>query len=217
MRLGYSKVWRIDDANEKKRQLAALKKAGVDKSRIYSDESEDLIDVTPGLDAMLKALRPGDELVVTSLSRTARDLRQLVRMIYSLNQQEIKLIVLDGKFPSLETEQDEATAKAVFAGLVNFESELRSVRTRDGMETARRFGRPPGRRPQLSPDQVRYAQKFLKGRNADPAQLCSELNITKQTLRKYMSKLGELREVARTVLEQEKKESDAAAGNSGKK
>lgn len=217
MRLGYSKIWRIDDKDEQKRQAKELKNAGVEKDRIYTDICEDLRDATPGLDAVRKALRPGDTLVVVSLSRMARDLRQLVRVVDTLNEEGIEFVVLEGMFPESDIELDPATIQAVFSGLVRFEGELRSFRTLDGLETARRFGRPPGRKPALSAAQVRYAQKFLQGRRADPAELCAELNITAQTLRRYMSKLGELREVARTVLEQETKEIDAYKSKPGKR
>ena len=43
-------------------------------------------DVRPGLAATLKALRPGDTLVVWKLDRLGRDLRHLINTVHGLTQ-----------------------------------------------------------------------------------------------------------------------------------
>ncbi|OKO98690.1 resolvase [Xenorhabdus eapokensis] len=62
-------------------QLDALLAVGVNKENIYQDEISGKSDKRPGLDACLKALRPGDVLMVWKLDRLGRSLKHLVNTI----------------------------------------------------------------------------------------------------------------------------------------
>ena len=83
---------------------------------------------------------------------------------------------------------------SIFASLADFESELIRERTKAGLLAARARGRKGGRKFQLSKAQVRVAQAAMKNRDTSIADLCKELDITRSTLYRYVSPVGELRE-----------------------
>ncbi len=64
MLLGYMRVSKADGSQVLDLQRDALLAAGVALDRCYEDLSSGRFDARPGLDACLKALRPGDTLVV---------------------------------------------------------------------------------------------------------------------------------------------------------
>ncbi|MBL7660345.1 recombinase family protein, partial [Escherichia coli] len=77
-------------------QRDALLAAGVDALRIYEDLASGRHDARPGLTACLKALQPGNTLVLWKLDRLGRDLRHLVITAEALRERGIGLKVLTG-------------------------------------------------------------------------------------------------------------------------
>ena len=75
MLIGYVRVSKSDGSQTIASQRDALVAAGVDPAHIYEDRASGRLDARPGLDAMLKALRTGDTLVVWKLDRLGRNLR----------------------------------------------------------------------------------------------------------------------------------------------
>ncbi|WP_425274610.1 recombinase family protein [Xenorhabdus eapokensis] len=78
---GYTRVSKSDGSQVQDLQLDALLAVGVNKENIYQDEISGKSDKRPGLDACLKALRPGDVLMVWKLDRLGRSLKHLVNTI----------------------------------------------------------------------------------------------------------------------------------------
>jgi DNA invertase Pin-like site-specific DNA recombinase len=87
MKYGYARV-STDDQNTAL-QLAALKKAGC--KTVFKDEGlSGATTKRPALARCLKALRPGDTLIVWKLDRLGRSLRDLITMLDELRAQGIK-------------------------------------------------------------------------------------------------------------------------------
>jgi DNA invertase Pin-like site-specific DNA recombinase len=78
MQLGYIRVSKSDGSQVLDLQRDALLNAGVESGRIYEDRASGRKDDRPGLAACLKALQPGNTLVVWKLDRLGRDLKHLV-------------------------------------------------------------------------------------------------------------------------------------------
>lgn len=74
----------------------ALLATGLDADRLYDDHASGRADDWPGLAACLKALQPGDELVVWELDRLGRSLHHLVTAVHDLNGRGVGLRVLRG-------------------------------------------------------------------------------------------------------------------------
>ena len=77
-KFGYMRVSKADGSQTMALQLDALIKEGVVEKNIYEDTFSGNRDDRPGLAACLKALQPGDTLLVWKLDRLGRDLRHLV-------------------------------------------------------------------------------------------------------------------------------------------
>jgi len=132
-------------------QLDALVDSGVSERNIYSDTASGKQDTRPGLESCLKALRPGDTLVVWKLDRLGRSLRHLVNIVHEITEQRIGLRVLTGQGAAVDTTT--AAGKLVFgifAALAEFERELIRERTIAGLAAARARGRSGGRRPKMT-------------------------------------------------------------------
>ena len=77
MLIGYARGSKADGSQLLDLQRDALIDAGVAAERIYEHHASERKDRRPGLDAGLKALHPGNALVVWKLDRLGRDLKNL--------------------------------------------------------------------------------------------------------------------------------------------
>ena len=85
MLIGYIRVSKSDGSQVLDLQRDARVEAGVEASRIYEDLASGRQDDRPGLTTCLKALQPGNTLVVWKLDRLGRDLKHLVGLVDMLN------------------------------------------------------------------------------------------------------------------------------------
>jgi DNA invertase Pin-like site-specific DNA recombinase len=144
MLIGYIRVSKSDGSQVLDLQRDALTEAGVDASRIYEDLASGRHDDRPGLTTCLKALQPGNTLVVWKLDRLGRNLKHLVGLVDLLHQRQVGLKVL----ASAGAQMDTTTANGrlvfgIFAALAEFEAALIRERTQAGLTAARARGRPP--------------------------------------------------------------------------
>lgn len=150
-KIGYARV-STDDQNLHL-QRDALAAAGCEI--IYEDKASGKNAARPELDNCLKALRPGDTLVVWRLDRLGRSLADLVNVVTHLvDERRVGFLSLQEQI-----ETNSASGKLVFhvfAALAEFERNLISERTKAGLEAARARGRLGGRKPKL--------QKKISGR-----------------------------------------------------
>lgn len=202
MLIGYARVSKSDGSQVLDLQRDALIAAGVDPSQIYEDHASGKVDDRPGLASVLKALRPGDTLLVWKLDRLGRDLRHLVNAIHDLEQRGVAFKVLTGHGASIDTTT--AAGKLVFgifAALAEFERELISERTRAGLAAARARGRRGGAPRKMTPAKLRLAMAAMGKPETVVGKLCKELGVSRQTLYKHVGPDGQLREVGRKLLD----------------
>ena len=103
MLIGYARVSKSDGSQTLDPQRDALSEAGVDPCRIYEDLASGRKDDRPGLATCLKALQPGNTLVVWKLDRLGRDLKHLVGLVDAFNQRQVGLKVLAGAGARIDT------------------------------------------------------------------------------------------------------------------
>jgi len=96
MFVGYIRVSKNDGSQTLSPQRDAMLAAGVESNRIYEDLASGRKDDRPGLNACLKALQPGNTLVVWKLDRLGRDLKHLVITVDELRSRNVGLKVLAG-------------------------------------------------------------------------------------------------------------------------
>ncbi len=151
MLIGYMRVSKADGSQATDLQRDALIANGVDPAHLYEDQASGKREDRPGLVSCLKALRPGDTLVVWKLDRLGRDLRHLINTVHDMTGRGIGLKVLTGHGAAIDTTT--AAGKLVFgifAALAEFERELIAERTIAGLASARARGRKG--RPALQDD-----------------------------------------------------------------
>ena len=201
MKIGYARVSKSDGSQTLNLQVDELISSGVIEENIYHDHVSGGGKDRPGLNACLKALRSGDTLVVWKLDRLGRNLRHLVDIIYDLSQKGIGFKVLTGQGANIDTTSSSGKLIfGIFAALAEFERELIKERTIAGLKSARARGIKGGRKMKLSKSQVKYVQVSMQSGETNVSELCRELGISRQTLYRYVSPTGELRDFGKKIL-----------------
>jgi DNA invertase Pin-like site-specific DNA recombinase len=142
MRYGYARV--SSNTQDYAAQVESLKAAGCE--RIFSEKaSGKSTNGRKEFDKLMKALLPGDTVVVTKLDRLARSSRDLHNILHDLQERSCGFLSLG------ETWCDTTTAAGrlmmtIMGGIAEFERGLIRSRCDDGIERAKakgtRFGRP---------------------------------------------------------------------------
>ena len=213
MLIGYMRVSKADGSQVLDLQRDALLGAGVDPSRLYEDHASGKRDDRPGLEACLKAVRPGDTLVAWKLDRLGRDLRHLINLVHELTARGVGLRVLAGEGAAIDT----TTANGrlvfgIFAALAEFERELIVERTKAGLASARARGRNGGRPYKMTAAKLRLAQAAMGQKETKVGELCAELGITRQTLYRHVDPNGQLRPDGEKLLGRRRAGAQPAAG-----
>ena len=199
--IGYIRVSKSDGSQSLDLQLDALINAGVDSKRIYKDLASGRKDHRPGLENCLKALQPGNNLVIWKLDRLGRDLKHLVNMVDEFNNQNIGLKVLAGNGAQIDTST--ANGKlifGIFAALAEFERSLIIERTKAGLEAARARGKKGGRPRKMDITTIKMAMLAMSDKNAVAKEVAKKLGITTTTLYMYINGDGSAKEVALKIL-----------------
>lgn len=199
MLIGYARCSKADGSQVLDLQLDALKAAGVCEEDTYSDMASGRKDDRPGLTAALKALRPGDCLVAYKLDRIGRSLLHLISTVNDLEKRGISLKVLTGAQIDTSTPAGKLML-GVFASLSAFEADLTRERTMAGLAAARARGRVGGRPPKMTPSKVRLAMASMGKPETKVGDLCREIGVSRQTLYRFVSPDGTLREDGRRIL-----------------
>jgi DNA invertase Pin-like site-specific DNA recombinase len=157
MQVGYARV--STGLQNADLQRHALKAAGC--SKIFFDQASGTTTRRIQLDRALKALKPGDTLVVWKLDRLGRSLSHLVGLIAQLAERKIN-------FKSLSDPIDTTTAGGtlvlhIMGALAQFERSLIVERTQAGLAAAKRRGTQLGRKHSLTADQVAHARQLIEG------------------------------------------------------
>lgn len=202
MLIGYIRVSKSDGTQLLDLQRDALQAAGVATDRIYEDLASGRKDDRPGLVACLKALQPGNTLVIWKLDRLGRDLKHLVNIVDDLSQRDIGLKVLAGAGAQIDTTT--ANGKLVFgifAALAEFEAELIRERTQAGLAAARARGRMGGRPRKMTPEVLKMAMVAMADPQTQASEVAHRLGITTTTLYAYVNGDGTVKETGQRLLD----------------
>lgn len=209
MLIGYARVSKADGSQVLDLQCDALVAAGVLRERIYHDLVSGKTCRRPGLDACLKALQPGNTLVVWKLDRLGRDLKHLITTIDELQRRDVGFRVLAGAGAEIDT----TTANgrlifAVFAALAEYERELISERTRAGLKAARARGRMGGRPRKMTVTTLKMAMSAMADPQSCAKEVAQHLGITTATLYSYVNGDGSVKPAGQSLLDQDSSRRD---------
>ncbi|WP_413895458.1 recombinase family protein [Rhodoferax sp.] len=181
MKIGYARVSTDDQTLDL--QLDALKRVGC--RNIYQEHGSGKSATRPQLEECLKALREGDTLFVWRLDRLGRNLASLIHTVTALESNKIG-------FVSITERIDTASSSGrlvfhVFASLAEFERNLIRERTMAGLTAARARGRKGGRRPSLSPKDIRAVRAFLKTGELTVGEIAQRFNVARSTIYNHLN------------------------------
>lgn len=162
-RIGYGRVSKRDQHPEA--QQDALIAAGCDPEHLFIEKVSSRLERRPQLEAALAYARPGDTLVVTKLDRLGRSVRDLIDLVVRIEKLGLDFVVLHQHIDT-----STAAGRAFFqmvAVFAEFEREMISERTRDGLDAARARGRMGGRKLKLSNGQVATVRSMYEAKGED--------------------------------------------------
>jgi DNA invertase Pin-like site-specific DNA recombinase len=142
MKYGYARV--SSDSQDYSAQVEALKAARCE--RIWSEKaSGKSINGRPELAKLMRAILPGDIVVVTKLDRVARSARDLLNIIHELKERSCGFISLGDSWCDTTNEMGRFML-TVMSGISELERDLIRKRCEAGIARAKakgvKFGRP---------------------------------------------------------------------------
>src|SRR6516162_3779191 len=164
MKCGYARV--SSDTQDYTAQVEALKAAGCE--RIFSEKaSGKSTNGRPELAKLLRALLPGDVVVVTKLDRVARSARDLLNIIGGLKDQSCGFISLGDSWCDTTNEMGRFML-TVMSGISELERDLIRKRCDAGIARAKAKGTRFGRPASLDAGQRKIiAQRYAAGESMD--------------------------------------------------
>ena len=150
MRLGYRKIFFGETSLQQEQPLESVDQLFED--RIFSLQSH-----RPELDDLLKFSSEGDEILVQSFDRLGKDLRDLYKLILSINSKGASVKFLDEKItfhPGKKSKEGQKNI-SILEELILFEAKIIKRRQSEGIYKAKQLNRYKGRKPSIEPSLVR--------------------------------------------------------------
>lgn len=157
MKVGYVRV--STEEQNTARQEIMLRELGVDE--LFVDRASGKNADRPELNRMMNFVRRGDTVIVESISRFARNTRDLLDLVERLTEKQVEFV---SRKEAIDTTTP--TGKfmlTVFAAVAELEREYILQRQREGIAIAKQQGKYRGRPPKAYPDFERIAARWQKG------------------------------------------------------
>ena len=187
MTVGYVRVSTRDQNTARQDEL--MKRLGVEK--VYTDKVSGKDTERPELQKMMDFVREGDTLVVESISRFARNTRDLLELTSTL---EVKGVQFISQKESIDTSTP--TGKFIltlFAALAELERESILERQAEGIAIAKAEGRMG--RPKKAVDTFVSAYNDVKAGKKSASKACKELGIARSTWYRKVEELAKDTEI----------------------
>lgn len=181
MLLGYARVSTDDQVLD--RQIDALKGVGVD--RIFDEKITGTKADRQKLQELLDHLRPGDVVIVADLTRLSRSTKDLFSIVDKIHAAGADVKSLKENWIDTTTPQGKLLF-TIFAGISQFERDLISQRTKEGLASARARGRHGGRPPKRNP-KADIALKMYDSKEYGIPEILKATGISKTTLYRYVN------------------------------
>lgn len=183
-KIGYARVSTRDQNPE--HQIDALNDAGCE--RIFVDKASGKLASRPELDKALDFLRPGDQLVITRLSRLGRSIRHLLDLVAQLGEAGVDFQVLGQGIDT--TTPHGRFMFHILAAVAELDRELIVEGTLDGLDAARARGRVGGRKPKLNDRQITVARQMYDSKEHTVQQIADTLRVSRGTVYRHLDRVG---------------------------
>ena len=174
MKIGYIRV--STQEQNTIRQEVLMKSLGVDE--IYIDRMSGKNANRPELQKMMEYVRKGDTVIVESISRFARNTRDLLELVEKLTAKGVEFV---SRKEAIDTTTP--TGKfmlTVFGAVAELEREYILQRQREGIAIAKEQGKYKGRKPIDAPEFEQVTARWKSGA-ITAAEALRTLHMTKTT------------------------------------
>ena len=174
MKIGYIRV--STQEQNTMRQEALMEALGVDE--VYIDRMSGKNTNRPELQKMMEYVRKGDTVIVESISRFARNTRDLLELVEQLTAKGVEFV---SKKEAIDTTTPAGKFMlTVFGAVAELEREYILQRQREGITLAKELGKYKGRKPIVSPAFEQVTAKWRSG-TITAAEAMRILHMTKTT------------------------------------
>lgn len=141
MKIGYVRV--SSEQQNTARQEVLMSELGVEQ--VYIDRMSGKSTDRPALKQMMEYVRDGDTVIVESISRFARNTKDLLELVEQLTAKKVEFV---SKKEAIDTTTSTGRFMlTVFAAIAELEREYILQRQREGIEIAKQKGVYTGRKP----------------------------------------------------------------------
>lgn len=174
MKIGYIRV--STQEQNTIRQEVLMKSLGVDE--VYIDRMSGKNANRPELQKMMEYVRKGDTVIVESISRFARNTRDLLELVERLTVKGVEFV---SRKEAIDTTTP--TGKfmlTIFGAVAELEREYILQRQREGIAIAKQQGKYTGRKPIEAPEFEQVTAKWRNG-TITAVEAMRQLHMTKTT------------------------------------
>ena len=185
MKIGYARV--STEAQETARQTRAFEEMGIEK--VFIDKASGKNANREQLKAMLSFIREGDVVTVESISRIARNTKDLLEILEVIKSRGAEFVSIK---EALNTETPQGKfVLTVFGGLAELERECILQRTREGIAIAKEEGKYKGT-PKMKIDEAALRREVKKWRDGlqTARDTMAALNLKPNTFYRRVNELG---------------------------
>ena len=181
MKIGYARV--STEEQNLDRQIDILKQIGCD--RIYEEKVSGIKKERPELNKMLDQIRTGDVIIISDLTRLSRSVKDLFSIVEQIEGKGANIKSIKESWVDTTTAQGKLMF-TIFAGISQFERDLISQRTIEGLNAARARGKQGGR-PKINDKDIKLAIKMYNSKNYSISEITKATGVSKTTLYRYIN------------------------------
>ena len=180
------------------RQLIAMREFGVPEKQIYQDKLSGKDFDRPAYQKLMKAIKPGDTLVIKSIDRLGRNYDEILEQWRVITKEkQAAIVVLD--MPLLDTRQSRDLTGTLIADIVlqllsyvaQTEREYIRQRQREGIAAAKARGTHMGRPAKEKPDNFASAMTLWREGSLSDRKTAELLGVSAKTFKKWKEEENE--------------------------
>ncbi len=162
---------------------------GVELDRVFEDKCSGKDTNRPALKQCLEYLRDGDTLHVHEISRLARNMGDLQKLVDDLTAREVT-VVFHKENLTFDGGKASSMTKLLFhimGAFAEFERDMIRERQAEGIAKAKAAGKYRGGKEKLNAEQVAELQR-LHGVGVSVAKLARDFGLSRQSVYRYLGK-----------------------------
>ena len=185
MKVAYVRVSTVEQNED--RQRGALQNDGIEKWFVEKVSAKDMN--RPKLKEMMNFVREGDEVYVEDFSRLARSTMDLLNIMKTLDEAQVKVI---SKKENLDTSTPQGKLMLTMMAAINeFERAIILERQSEGIALAKAAGKYKGRKVvEVNEEDFSYLWDDYMKRKITKVQMSKKLHISRTTLDRILKEKG---------------------------